>query len=244
MADLPDLVDLAATLPASDIERLADAANAGALEVRRVWARSGSPPLRRACELIEAAIRDHGHRYVAGWLGGAAALAARSREAQHVDVVWTGPPSEVDTARLTSEVVSALIGEANTRLLLATYATSPERRIFAALSDAADRGVDITVVFERTVDNRQYRSDGDPFVGMPIRRLVWPGDRRPPGAALHPKFIVVDDRAALVGSANLTGRALDVNVECGVVIRGGPHPKAIADHVWSLLRSGHLETLL
>lgn len=243
MNELSDLVDLAVTLPASDIDRLADAAAAGPQEVRRLAARSGSPALRGACELIDVALRERGHDFVAGWISGAAALARRSRQTPQVDVVWTGPASQVDTGRLTSEVVTALIGEARTRLLLAAYATFPDPRIITALVGAAGRGVDITVLCERSVDNRQYRSDGDPFAEIPVRRLVWPGDHRPAGAALHPKFIVVDDRIALVGSANLTGRAFDVNIECGVVIRGGPHPKAITDHIWSLLRSGDLESV-
>ncbi len=48
---------------------------------------------------------------------------------------------------------------------------------------------------------------------------------------------------ALIGSANLTGRALDTNIECGVLLRGGPQPRAISEHIWGLVRSGVLTVL-
>jgi phosphatidylserine/phosphatidylglycerophosphate/cardiolipin synthase-like enzyme len=43
-------------------------------------------------------------------------------------------------------------------------------------------------------------------------RLCWPGTAQSPGAALHAKIIVVDDKAALVGSANLTSRAMETTL--------------------------------
>jgi phosphatidylserine/phosphatidylglycerophosphate/cardiolipin synthase-like enzyme len=157
--------------------------------------------------------------------------------------VWTGPDSDVDTSRFTSQVIIDLIGEARRSLLLASYATNPEARIVAALTEAVDRGVDVSILYERAADNPAFRSGSDAFAGLRARRLIWPADRRPAGAALHPKFVVVDDHVALVGSANLTGRALDVNMECGMLIRGGRHPRAIADHIWSLLHSGELTAI-
>ncbi|WP_425454039.1 phospholipase D-like domain-containing protein [Nocardioides immobilis] len=38
---------------------------------------------------------------------------------------------------------------------------------------------------------------------------------------MHAKVLVVDRRTALVGSANLTGHALERNLECGLLVRGG-----------------------
>ena len=59
-------------------------------------------------------------------------------------------------------------------------------------------------------------------------------------ASLHAKVIVVDDKVALVGSANLTNRAMESNLECGILIRGGPQPRAIHDHITSLYAAGLL----
>jgi hypothetical protein len=83
-----------------------------------------------------------------------------------------------------------------------------------------------------------------PFPGLDAFRLHWPADSRPPGASLHAKIIVIDDRVALVGSANLTSRAMETNLECGILIRGGPQPRAIRDHTVGLYAAGSLRRLL
>jgi len=51
---------------------------------------------------------------------------------------------------------------------------------------------------------------------------------------MHAKVLVIDDRLALVGSANLTGAGLERNLECGVLVRGGPLPRAMRDHLLNL----------
>ncbi len=38
---------------------------------------------------------------------------------------------------------------------------------------------------------------------------------------MHAKVLVVDGRTALVGSANVTGSAMERNLECGLLVRGG-----------------------
>jgi hypothetical protein len=50
------------------------------------------------------------------------------------------------------------------------------------------------------------------------------------------KLIVVDRDVALVGSANLTGHAMDRNLECSVLLHGGPHPEQIHGHIRELGR--------
>ena len=101
----------------------------------------------------------------------------------------------------------------------------------------------ITLLAESHADNPAYTSAGTPFPGLDAIRLHWPAAQRPPGAALHAKVIVVDDRIALVGSANLTSRAMEANLECGILIRGGPQPRAIRDHISGLRMAGILRPI-
>jgi phosphatidylserine/phosphatidylglycerophosphate/cardiolipin synthase-like enzyme len=108
------------------------------------------------------------------------------------------------------------------------------------LSAAVARGVAVTLLAERHEDNPVYTAQGTPFPGLNARRLRWPAGSRPPGAALHAKIIVVDDQVALVGSANLTSRAMESNLECGILIRGGPQPRAVRDHISGLYAAGLL----
>jgi phosphatidylserine/phosphatidylglycerophosphate/cardiolipin synthase-like enzyme len=112
-----------------------------------------------------------------------------------------------------------------------------------ALNAAVEREVVVTLLVEQHEDNRQFSSEAVPFPGLDAIRLHWPKAARPRGAALHAKIIVVDDRVALVGSANLTGYAMEANLECGILIRGGPHPRAIRDHITGLTVAGHLRRL-
>lgn len=66
------------------------------------------------------------------------------------------------------------------------------------------------------------------------RHLVWPSQHREAGAALHAKVLVVDRQTVLVGSANLTGHGLERNLECGLLVRGGPVPERIVAHLYSI----------
>jgi phosphatidylserine/phosphatidylglycerophosphate/cardiolipin synthase-like enzyme len=71
-----------------------------------------------------------------------------------------------------------------------------------------------------------------------IRRWCWPADRRPPGALLHAKALIIDGERALIGSANLTERALSANL--GVLIRDPSVTAALEAHIGSLMESGVL----
>jgi phosphatidylserine/phosphatidylglycerophosphate/cardiolipin synthase-like enzyme len=234
---------LAAKLPVSDVLLLAKLARRGQAAIAEFQAQTGSAVLRDACQQVLDCLGADETEYLAGCLAGAVRASGRGRGLQEVDVVWTGPESDVDTGRLTSAVVSELIKSARHELLLVSYATYPERDVLLALQDACTRHVDVTVVFERNVDNAAYRGSDEGLAGLGLRRVVWPAVNRPLGASLHPKLVVVDKQVALVGSANLTGRALDTNIECGVLLRGGPQPRAISEHIWGLVRSGVLTVL-
>lgn len=242
VADPRDTADWACRtserLPASDVRRLAQAALAGEPGVRQLRAAAGSAILRDACDQLQRCFAYAEPAYMSGLLAGAAHAVSRARQHQAVSVVWTGPESGVSSSRLTAATVIDLINEARSEILLVSYATQTEPSISVALSAAAARGVAVTLLAERNADNPSYASSLSlPFPSVEALRLHWPLVQRPSGAALHAKIIVVDDSLALVGSANLTGRAMESNLECGILIRGGPQPKAIHDHIASLYAS-------
>lgn len=162
------------------------------------------------------------------------ALAARLdaiAEQPAVTPVWTGPESHAPQGRLTFAVLTDLIAEAEHEIVLASYATLPSVAIQSALSAAADRGAEITLLLERPADNPHFNGHHDPFPDLPARRLCWPALERPSGASMHAKVLVVDRRVALVGSANLTGYGLERNLEGGVLIRGGRVPSLLVEHL-------------
>jgi len=227
-------------LPNADVRRLAEAAAAGEPGVRQLRATTGSSILRDACDQLLRRLRYAEPAYLAGLLAGAARAVERARRHQSVSVVWTGPESGVSSSRLTAAAVIELINAARSEILLVSYATRTEPSISTALSAAVARGVAVTLLAERHQDNPSYTALGTPFPGLNALRLHWPAQSRPPGAALHAKIIVVDDQVALVGSANLTSRAMESNLECGILIRGGPQPRAVRDHITGLYAAGVL----
>jgi phosphatidylserine/phosphatidylglycerophosphate/cardiolipin synthase-like enzyme len=230
-------------LPPGDVRALARAAAEGPDAVRRLRAQTPAPVLRDACDQLLSGLARSEPGYLAGLLTGATRAIERARQHQSLGVVWTGPESGINTGRLTAATVIDLIAEARREILLISYATRTEPAISAALSAAAGRGVEITLLVERHADNPAYVSVETPFRGLDAIRLHWPHGQRLLGASLHAKVIVVDDRIALVGSANLTSRAMETNLECGILVRGGPQPRAIRGHITELRASGELRRL-
>jgi cardiolipin synthase A/B len=234
---------IAEQLPPADVRQLALAAADGSPSVRGLRAAAGASVLRTACDQLLARLNSADPAYLAGLLAGAARAIERAHRQQSIHVVWTGPESGVTSSRLTAATVIDLIAEAHHEIMLVSFAAQTEPGISAALEAASRRGVSITLLAERHADNPGYAPAGTPFPGLDANRLHWPAAERPQGAALHAKVIVVDQRVALVGSANLTSRAMEANLECGILIRGGPQPRAVREHIASLHAAGRLRKL-
>ncbi len=56
--------------------------------------------------------------------------------------------------------------------------------------------------------------------------------------ALHVKCAVGDASLLLLSSANLTHYALNLNMEMGILVRGGALPRRVAAHFMSLIDKG------
>jgi phosphatidylserine/phosphatidylglycerophosphate/cardiolipin synthase-like enzyme len=116
-------------------------------------------------------------------------------------------------------VIHELLCDARERILLVSFAAYTLPEIAVDLRASAERGRQTDIVFESTADNPGYDGPAHQYSDIPgVTRWHWPKDQRTPGASLHAKLLVIDGRRALVGSANLTSRALDSNIEAGVLI--------------------------
>jgi putative cardiolipin synthase len=232
---LPDvladvLADLAEHLPDGHLTAwlpiLRDAASPDdGLAARLIDARPSPGIGSRAALLISAWRTAH-----PSLTGGALALETAWRMhakqvAQRGDVVVSGPVSDSTALRLTSAVVTGLIRGASESLLIVSFAAFGVSEVVDELARAAERGVGIDLVLESTT------ARGGTLHGMTeatatfdaikhhAKFWIWPADRRPltgtSRAALHAKLIAADARVALVGSANLTDKALASNLELG-----------------------------
>ena len=150
--------------------------------------------------------------------------------------VWTGPGS-VGEQRLTAAVLHELLTAARERILLVSYAAYTLPEIAADLEAAVARGCQVDVVFETEEDSAgAYTGPSHPFAHVPgINRWRWPADQRDGNGVLHAKLLVIDGRRALVGSANLTSKALAHNLEVGAVINDPDLARALEDHITQLM---------
>lgn len=226
--DLQELVAVATSLPAADIDKLVTATQQGAHELRGLRNRS-SGALRDACTTIGRTVEHSSASEVCGILQGAA-LAGRNGRGW-VDLVWTGPEVPGSISRLTSEVVADLVDNARSEVLVISYAMHNEPALTAAITRAVKREVFVQVLCERSVDNPTFRGITVPFPHLKVRRLCWPAEHRPPGASMHAKALVIDRAIALIGSANITGTAMLRNIECGILTRDARIATEIAESV-------------
>jgi phosphatidylserine/phosphatidylglycerophosphate/cardiolipin synthase-like enzyme len=220
-----------------------------------VWCASAAspsiPPLAGASPAAHSACAD----LRAAWMtvpnltGAGLALAVRAglrarraRDATASRPVWTGPGSKGEQ-RLTAAQLVGLIGSASERVLVVSYAAYTVPEIADALAAAVPRCRTVDAVFETTEDSSgAYSGPTKPFAAVPgLRRWRWPAVARPDGgAALHAKLLVVDGRRALIGSANLTDRALHKNLEAGLLVRDPDVAAALEHHVRQLMVAGIL----
>lgn len=230
--DLKSVVRVGTMLPESDIDRLVNAIGQGPQHLRALRA-IATGHLREACLTIIQLAENVPLAEISGVLQGSATAARNQRG--RIDLVWTGPDVPGSVSRLTSSVVADLIDKARSEVLLISFAIHTDPTLTAALARAIGRGVFVQVLYERHEDNPSFTPLGVPFPGLKIRRLYWPADRRPPGAAMHAKALVIDRKVSLIGSANITGTALLRNLECGVLLRDAAISAEIMESVESLV---------
>lgn len=225
------------TIPAAALEslgpdglrRLADAVAAG-----------GEPAAGPALDAVAGLPPGEAAAYLRGVAAGWDARAARVQ----ADLVWTGPAVHDVPVRATGQVLTGLVGEARRELILTTYSAKPYAPLLDALTVAVARDVTVWVVIE-TLHGAGTAIHGDEparaFAALTgVQLWTWAIDRRPDGAKMHAKIAVVDERALLVSSANLTTSGITSNMEAGLVIRGGTAPRRAAEHLRALRRDGIL----
>jgi phosphatidylserine/phosphatidylglycerophosphate/cardiolipin synthase-like enzyme len=209
---------------------------------------SGSPPAsQHAVNRLADAWRS-----TPGLTGAGVAVALRTAlvlrersDTARARVVWTGPGSS-GAQRLTAAALQELLSGARQRILIVSFAAHTLGDVAGALEDAVARGCAIDVVFETEDDSSGAYSgpNSTPFGEVAgIHRWHWPSDQRQAAGVLHAKVLVIDGRRALVGSANLTYRALHDNLEAGILVEDPALAASIERHIRSLMESGVLRLI-
>ena len=245
-AILTAATDLVALLSPSRIEALADRVR-GSVPAERdgtLHQLVTTPAARAALDrLIVAWKRTKiSGDVLAGILVGAAYARQLAQRESSVELVWTGPTTPFVATRRTEQVLLDLIGHAQNDLFLVSFVAYEVSSIVDALNAATARGVAIQILLETSTAHGGSLSV-DPIATMrrcvPSAALyVWT-DRSAPFAEgrVHAKVAVADGNAAFLTSANLTGHALEKNMEAGVVISGGQVPSGLCAHLHALIET-------
>jgi cardiolipin synthase len=245
----------ARTLPEGHLDRL----------VRSLETLAGPGPTAHAVLEGSAAgpsARQHADAIASSWevqpglSGSALALALRSavaataleRAVETVDIAWTGPATPAVAMRRTESILLDLIAECRQELLVVSFAAYKVPEVLDALAKAASRGVEIRLILESAAESGGALTFDAKAAFAALEGRVqfysWPADQRGPAAGprgtLHAKAVVADAQRALVTSANLTGNALELNMELGLLVEGGSVPSRLASHFAELIDRGVL----
>jgi cardiolipin synthase len=129
-------------------------------------------------------------------------------EDQIAAIIPTGPADDLDSWQL---VVAEAANSSRERLWIASPYFVPDEGVMTALQAAAIRGVDVRIMIPKRADHVlvwlsafTYYEQSIPF-GVKIFRYQ--------AGFLHQKVMLIDQRLAAVGSANLDNRSFRLNFE-------------------------------
>jgi phosphatidylserine/phosphatidylglycerophosphate/cardiolipin synthase-like enzyme len=183
---------------------------------------------------------------LAGMVVGASFAYQRARKEESVELVWTGPATELVATRRTEQALLEVIQAAKQDLFLVSFVAFEVSEIMEALAEAIERGVKVSMLVESsdehggTLSVDSVRRMREALPGCSV--YVW--DREKKIAAIggygsvHAKCSVADGRIAFITSANLTSAALERNMELGVLVRGDRLPKLLHEHLKALITTG------
>jgi cardiolipin synthase len=165
------------------------------------------------------------------------------------EIIWTGPANDRFPVRRIDQVLYDLISNAQSRILLVTFAAHRVPYLCQHLRQAVERGVELTLIVESEEESEgQLTVDAvAAFRNIPLARTriyYWPIEKRARNQAgrpgkLHTKCAIIDN-TALIGSANLTDDAFNRNMELGMLVREEATVLSLAEHFRELINRGIL----
>jgi cardiolipin synthase len=137
-------------------------------------------------------------------------------------VLPTGPTDEREAGVL---IFLQAIASARTRLWIATPYFVPTSAVFEALKLAAIRGVDVRILIPANPDQKLVWLAGHAY--LPAAESAGIEIHRFREGFMHQKVVLVDDRVASVGTANLDTRSMCLNFEVTLVVADAEFAKEV-----------------
>ena len=172
-----------------------------------------------------------------------AAMYAHTAETQSVELVWTGPSSQIVPTRKTEQALLQVIRGAKKKLFLTSFVAYQVSSIVDALQEALDDGVEVSILLESSDEyggGVSVDSIGKMREILPNARVLHWAEKNDIFAEgkVHAKAAVADGHECFLSSANLTGHAMEKNMEAGILIAGGGIPRNLHEHLDALVTMG------
>ncbi|WP_233864654.1 DISARM system phospholipase D-like protein DrmC [Paraburkholderia adhaesiva] len=179
---------------------------------------------------------------LASMLIAASHAVASASNIQTTELVWTGPTTPFVSTRRTEQALLQVIAAARQSLFITSFVAYDVSTIVKALNDASKRGVRISMLLESSQNHGgsiSFDAIGKMKTLMPSARLFSWHERTASfsDGRVHAKVAVADGSMCFVTSANLTGHAMEQNMEAGVLISGGDIPKLLHEHLDALVNT-------
>ena len=141
----------------------------------------------------------------------------KKMQEKNTSLVWTGPL--VDTkAVYTIDTMLEMIRSAKYSITLVGYVIyDTAKPLFDELKKARKRGVKIQFIFDKA---KKYRSAIEKMWNGTDIPEIFSYKPKEKSSVLHAKVLIIDDARILVTSANVTGSALNRNIEMGLYHSG------------------------
>lgn len=164
----------------------------------------------------------------------------KANEESQTELVLTGPMTPFVATRRTERVLIDVITSAQVELFIVSFVAHQRQSILEALQKATDRGVEVNVILESSVESGgTLKSDqfSSLKTALPDATFYHWAEREGEfaGGKVHAKIVVSDQKSAFLTSANLTGHAMERNIEAGALFHGGDTPQDIARHLRGLI---------
>jgi cardiolipin synthase len=164
-----------------------------------------------------------------------------------IELVWTGPATGMVPVRHTEQVLKEVIDSAQNRIFIVSFVAYEIPSIIESLKNAISRNVRIDILLEIS-DEHGGRVSYDSAKKMKelvnsVNVYVWEQNENQESkdrflGAVHPKCVVSDGEVAFITSANLTKAAMELNMELGVLLKGGSVPTKLDQHLYALIITG------
>ncbi|MBO6824472.1 MAG: hypothetical protein JJ883_19345 [Thalassospira sp.] len=152
----------------------------------------------------------------------------------------------VVATRKTEQALLQVIKTAKKKFFLTSFVAYDVASILTALAEATERGVEISMLLESSDAHGggvSVDAIGHMKKALPSAKVFYWREKTDAffGGKVHAKVAVADEVLCFLSSANLTGHAMEKNMEAGVLIRGGDIPRKLHQHLEALITTKILE---